>query len=747
MSRSPLLGLALSIGLMMACDPGGSSDGLGPDGGFATVCVPGSTQLCLCAGRVDGAQTCDLAGTRWLACDCGAAPPDVASGDLSDGSADDTADGDVSGTPDGGPQLDIQVPPDAGGATSLTLRNANGAVVTGLNVSHSFGTSTCPQLLGTLTAVNYSPSPAKLEVVIQGAPFTIAVTPVASVSVAAGASVKVELAFNCLGTDSVDTTVEASLGSGASQTTLEFPLVLSVLDLPGAVCTNAADYAILRESSTSLDTRWSQALGNCFFARSSACGSDWFESYLGVSASCSSCFGESLACAFDSCFDECLVSAVNTGTAETASCAACLDVSGCRDAFLECSGFAATDACASAVCEVPAQTCANDVATTWSSQCFSLLVDATCTAPKSTNSPCPLGTVCDAGACVADSTPCDPNPCTATPAPDCAGNTARTYASVGTCTEAGGLAQCAYPVTSTTVCPASNPCVAGVCKSDPKAYQYWAAASVVTSLSVASQGCCFDLDGDGKSDNGLETMLSFFAQVGEPGDIQSMIAQAIADGSLILLFEHRGLQSVVDQASFQLNTFLGKPLSTMSASFSGLGEFKASLDSFNPQSGAPNSSLAAKLTKGLLSAGPGTGEMRLRVRATTSPGANGSGVTMSEGQMGGAVPIQTLADIYNASVAGCSCLGLSPGVPMFVVVASDPKKLKLACSPQFYAATPSCTAADAEICGAYGDNKSLICPAIGILPIDFDSDGDGKKDSMSFGLEFEAVSAKITGWY
>ncbi len=35
-----------------------------------TVCEPGSTQLCVCPGELEGAQECDQDGTRWGSCDC-----------------------------------------------------------------------------------------------------------------------------------------------------------------------------------------------------------------------------------------------------------------------------------------------------------------------------------------------------------------------------------------------------------------------------------------------------------------------------------------------------------------------------------------------------------------------------------------------------------------------------------------------------------------------------------------------------
>ena len=61
-----------------------------------TVCDPGATQQCFCAGGDEGAQICEEDGSGWGACDCG-------SGDDDDiGDDDDTGDDDSSGDDDTG---------------------------------------------------------------------------------------------------------------------------------------------------------------------------------------------------------------------------------------------------------------------------------------------------------------------------------------------------------------------------------------------------------------------------------------------------------------------------------------------------------------------------------------------------------------------------------------------------------------------------------------------------------------------
>jgi hypothetical protein len=53
--------------------------GCGDDGGGTSnkVCTPGTTQVCVCPGGKQGAQTCASDGLSWGTCDCGGDTPDA----------------------------------------------------------------------------------------------------------------------------------------------------------------------------------------------------------------------------------------------------------------------------------------------------------------------------------------------------------------------------------------------------------------------------------------------------------------------------------------------------------------------------------------------------------------------------------------------------------------------------------------------------------------------------------------------
>jgi hypothetical protein len=54
---------------------GGPSGGASGSSGATGVCTPGATQTCFGAGQCHGAQACESDGSKWGACECGAAKP------------------------------------------------------------------------------------------------------------------------------------------------------------------------------------------------------------------------------------------------------------------------------------------------------------------------------------------------------------------------------------------------------------------------------------------------------------------------------------------------------------------------------------------------------------------------------------------------------------------------------------------------------------------------------------------------
>lgn len=364
--------------------------------------------------------------------------------------------------------------------------------------------------------------------------------------------------------------------------------------------------------------------------------------------------------------------------------------------------------------------------------------------------------------------PCDPNPCKNPPATACntAGTATVTYKAEGTCTANGTAAACAYAEDVTTPCGTDMKCAQGKCVEvvTEITYTFDEAASYITKLGIADDTCCFDFNDDGKMDNGLAALLGLLGQFLGDTDVNALLQEQIDSGTITLLLENKGLTDAANQATgLSLNGFFGTAETETAVNVAGNGTFLASRSSFIEGTQTPLISMAAKIAAGTLTAGPALFQLTIplgslldgadtsldltiqntQVMADVVVGANGKGLTMTNGKLGGVVPVEQFAVALNQLTADCTCLGA--GGDIIQVVTTDPKKLKLGCTAAFNAATPTCVEADGSICTALGDNKSLVCPALGILPFDQDADGDGQKDSISVGITLEGVSGTISG--
>lgn len=89
--------------------------------------------------------------------------------------------------------------------------------------------------------------------------------------------------------------------------------------------------------------------------------------------------------------------------------------------------------------------------------------------------------------------------------------------------------------------------------------------SLVTSFQIAGRNvggtadpeCCFDYNGDGEIDNSLGgTLIGVSADTFD--SLNASLASSIADGSLILAFEHDGLTDLSAGEDYKLNFWLGQ---------------------------------------------------------------------------------------------------------------------------------------------------------------------------------------------
>ncbi|MEZ4266176.1 MAG: hypothetical protein R3F39_07340 [Myxococcota bacterium] len=701
--------LALS-GALAACDSG--------DGGTVVVvpiCAQGETQACTCASGAAGAQACNASNNGWLPCVCAALPDGISL--------------DVDVTPDVAPDAIADVAPDAGpdlpDAVADVVPDAVADVVPDAvaDVVPDAVADVVPDAVADLD-VTPDVAPSTLTVTLENADGQVATSISATHNV--GASPCPQRLGTVVAVNSTASPAALTL-SLADTAAVAFSPTASVNVAAGATIKINADFTCANTSdiSTTLTVKFSNQAANADTAfplaltvnepTALACSNPSDQTVIGsdpnpadvASSEGQKCFlgGESGDAEFFECTKTALLEAtdLSTGCAHcyagnalcsknnclaeclgaSAACQACRDAAGCTADFLACDG----------------------------------------TAPG----------------------PCDLKTCDTPPAPDCAGKVARTYKNPGTCSASGGVASCSYAIASQTTC--AGACDAGVCvaAANPYDYVFGPKASFVTAASIAPEGCCFDFDGDGKDDNGLNSLLGLLAQFLD-ADVDTLLQESIDAGELVVLFEHYGLQNATNQASMELRTVFGQHLSTVSTAKAGNGNFEASVESFHPSTGIPLSNVGGNISGGFLQIGPGSGAVHFGVSAFVSTGANGQGLTMSDGIAVGLMPIAVVAEGLNEMVKGCACLGLGGG-PIAQVITTDPSKLKLGCTAAFNASTPSCTEAHGEDCQAVGDNKSLICPALGILPFDQDADGDGQKDSLSFGFYFSAVSANILGVY
>ncbi|MCB9728252.1 MAG: hypothetical protein H6746_07215 [Deltaproteobacteria bacterium] len=340
---------------------------------------------------------------------------------------------------------------------------------------------------------------------------------------------------------------------------------------------------------------------------------------------------------------------------------------------------------------------------------------------------------------------CTGAPCDIDSVTTCEGDDLVTWQGPGTCYDHLGSPACYFAQGTQTPCDPGFPCIDGVCPADPTLYQFAPTASYVTRLSVAPDTVGVDQDGDGKPDNGLAALVGLLGQFWG-GNVGDVLQASVDSGELVLLVEFPELGASTTQV---LNALTGRAVDPPAESAAGLGRFEVDFErSFSLGTGAPAYSIAGTIVDGELSAGPEPGPMRWQVFGDVTPGANGVGPDIDAGLAAGALPVADLAAIFNKGAAPCDCLGLLPETPPFEVVTSNPKKQKLGCSPALAEAIPSCQeGTDAPFCVVLTLDQALFCPALGILPIDQDTDGDGQKDAVSFAFLFTAVSATIIGGY
>ena len=351
--------------------------------------------------------------------------------------------------------------------------------------------------------------------------------------------------------------------------------------------------------------------------------------------------------------------------------------------------------------------------------------------------------------------PCESDPCATAPGPECGDDgSVVTYEDGGTCSvDEAGSAVCEWSSTS-TACAEGEICASGACAAagDPHEYLFSGDATYLSELTVPGMGesCCFDFTGDGVPDNKLGTLL---ATLESQFNVNELISDAILDGSISIVFEHSGLDDAADDDQVGLNGFICDSENSYEDKAAGNGDFTADVSSFVPGTMTPLIAFgSAAISGGVMTAGPSLFVLSLpllegvdlnltihdtQIEATSSAGSNGTGLDLTDGKLGGVIPLGELYNALNAfSDSQCSCLGLDGpliswmGEGTTAVCSSDYETD--ACNAD------SSTATCSTIAGACGLVTTL-------LKADIDTNANGVKDAISIGLNFEGVSANLTG--
>lgn len=364
-------------------------------------------------------------------------------------------------------------------------------------------------------------------------------------------------------------------------------------------------------------------------------------------------------------------------------------------------------------------------------------------------------TTCDTAACeTCDgaggcASACDEDACEAC---DGAGTCASTCDPL-LCLECDGAGGCVTTCTSGTVCDGAGACELGC--TEPDGY---CAGSVVSSIVVPESDCCFDFDDDGFPDNGVALAADVLGAAAgiDLEDLNRAIDEALREGGLALLLEYVGVDNTDDDLYLDLNFYVGADTDdppNHSDDFTGWEPFRVLPESLNEEGVSRYPFVAARITDGLLVAGPGrvvlpvrydTYAIDLRVvleyaflEATIQPSGT-MGYRLLDGRLGGYITGEVAVQAFNDYMAdNCGCLGLGGAM-----VSRDTTTEQWVCAPE----------PDVHTCDDVDLVESRCAPLAGLcqtgigallLAMDLDLDKDGRDDAVSLGAHFTAVGADL----
>lgn len=292
---------------------------------------------------------------------------------------------------------------------------------------------------------------------------------------------------------------------------------------------------------------------------------------------------------------------------------------------------------------------------------------------------------------------------------------------------------CAYP-SSDPMCPMGE--------FGPGAY--------ITSFEIVNDNtCCRDFDDDGMLENFIGSQILPSAEMLSGVSVNANLAQSIQDGETVFLFEFEDWQN--DQYDPMIVTRMLTGTDTdgdLLDNQAGMGSFFVSPDSYDDQGDPLTQFMTSYVHMGDYTARgarlriyfPGLLDAvnltltDVHINAKVTPGADlaaGGGVELIQGELSGALLRDEFFDSLNLVSNKCACLARD----IYIKQANGSYTCDLAMD--------ECTTDPDSACRLTG--RRDICFGLELYSkrVDIDSDGDGTRDSFSFGARFEAVPTEL----
>jgi|GEM_PF-2168527 len=296
-----------------------------------------------------------------------------------------------------------------------------------------------------------------------------------------------------------------------------------------------------------------------------------------------------------------------------------------------------------------------------------------------------------------------------------------------------GQFECAYP-SSDPMCPMGD---------------YGPGAFITKFEIVQDNTCCRDFDDDGMFENFIGAQILPTAEQVSGVSVNQNLAASIDAGETVFLFEFEDWQNDQFDPMFVTRILTGEDTDgNMADNIAGTGAFFVSPDSYDDQ-GAP---LTEFMTSYVHTGDYAARGARLRIYfpglldavnltltdvhidAKVVPGADlaaGGGVELIEGELSGALLRDEFYESINLVSNKCACLAQD------IYIKQNDGSYECAISQD------ECTTDPDSACRLTG--RADICFGLELYSkrVDLDSDGDGMRDSFSFGARFEAVPTEL----